>query len=175
MLLYQPEFYQKCIEALADTMTKSVNEPVLKSTCVQLTTTLYQIDMKVLENAVNALDFTKKAQIKKLTIELENSKQKGLVSQNQNLVSGPRGGSPDASFRDTQQSFTSLQSRSSIMSPGLSMKRRLSRDRGNSEVRSSRELGSTPKLPAQASESASNWRRVQLDSNLTETGWNSNT
>lgn len=147
VLLYQPEFYQKCIEALADSMTKSVNEPVLKSTCVQLATILYQIDTKLLENAVNALDFTKKTQIKKLLIELENSNQKGLVSQNKNLVVGTRGSSPDASFRDTQQSFTSLQSRSSIMSPGLNMSRRLSRDQGNSEVRRSREPGSTPKVP----------------------------
>lgn len=89
------------------------------------------------------LDFTKKTHLKKIIIELENSTQKGLINQNQNLVSGvnsgKRPGSPDASFRDTQQSFTSLNSRSSIMSPGgaLNMNRRLQRDR-NSEVRTSK-------------------------------------
>lgn len=33
VLCYQPEFYAKCIESLAETMSKAVDEPNIKSTC----------------------------------------------------------------------------------------------------------------------------------------------
>jgi len=132
---------------------------------------LHQIDAKLLDAGVSNLDFTKKTHIKKMLIELENSNQKGLVTQNQNLVSGVAGsrqGSPDASFRDTQQSFTSLNSRTSVMSPGLSMNRRLNRDR-NSEIRSSRD---SVMLQSQQSDTPNQWRnRQEMQPNQTEASW----
>jgi|LauGreDrversion4_2_1035121.scaffolds.fasta_scaffold21144_6 hypothetical protein len=51
-------------------MAKSTDEPVLKTTCTQTIVTLYSVDSKILEERVNALDFTKKANIKKIIIEL---------------------------------------------------------------------------------------------------------
>lgn len=90
-------------------MGRAADEPALKSTCTQLVISLYQIDSKLIDEGVRKLDFSKKTHLKKIIIELENTKDKGLVNQNQNLVSGVgRPTSPDASFRDTQQSFTSL-------------------------------------------------------------------
>lgn len=41
VLCYQPDFYSKCLEHLADTMSKSVDEPTLKSTCNQLVISLH--------------------------------------------------------------------------------------------------------------------------------------
>lgn len=80
VLCYQPDFYNKCLDLLADTMSKSVEEPTLRSTCQGLVVSLHQIDAKLLDQGVSNLDFTKKTHIKKMLIELENSNQKGLVT-----------------------------------------------------------------------------------------------
>lgn len=80
VLCYQPEFYQKCIELLAESMQRFSEEPVLKSTCTQLVVSLHQIDAKLLDEAVSKLDFTKKTHLKKICIELEQTSQKGLVN-----------------------------------------------------------------------------------------------
>lgn len=41
VLCYQPDFYSKCIDSLADTMQKAADEPTLKSTCTQLVISLH--------------------------------------------------------------------------------------------------------------------------------------
>lgn len=73
-------------------MAKCGDEPLLKTTCNQMIVSLYQIDAKMLEERVQALDFTKKANIKKVMIELQNSVQRGqhLITQPVNLIGGER-------------------------------------------------------------------------------------
>lgn len=116
VLCYQPEFYQKCLELVADTLLYNTDEPQLKSVCTQLVLSLYQIDSKLLEAGVSKLDFTRKTPMRKITIEFENTQSKGRgVQVTDHFVAGvgekPR--SPLASLRDTQQSFMS----GSILSP----------------------------------------------------------
>jgi hypothetical protein len=41
VLCYQPDFYQKSIDVLADTMSRVTDEPQLKSACTQLVVSLY--------------------------------------------------------------------------------------------------------------------------------------
>ena len=127
VLCYQPDFYVKCLEHIAETMNASLpdDEPVLKSICSQIIITLYDIDIQLLEQGVNKLDFKKKTPIRKIMIEHENliSKHKNLkVITNNEIFShkGPTHGpnfianagdsdkSPDQSLRDTQQSFASF-------------------------------------------------------------------
>ena len=128
VLCYQPEFFVKCLEHIAETMNNSPpdEEPTIKSICTQIIVSLYNIDHDLLEQGVNKLDFTKKTPIRKVMIEHENLSQKHKNLQvittpketltHQGPTHGPnfianaadRDGSPQASLRDTQQSFASF-------------------------------------------------------------------
>lgn len=110
------------LEAIADTLAKCSEQSVLKTVSTQLIVTLFSIDQKLLEERVQSLDFTKKANIKKIIIELQNSQDRGnqlLFTSSQTLIGGERQNSPEQSFRDTQQSFLSQQTRGNIMSPSM--------------------------------------------------------
>jgi hypothetical protein len=68
----------------------------------QLIHTLYAIDQKMLEERIGKLDFSKKANLKKITIEMQNQAAKGnevifegAASTTQELVAGGRQDSPD--------------------------------------------------------------------------------
>ena len=150
-------------------------EPTIKSICTQIIVSLYSIDNELLEQGVNKLDFTKKTPIRKVMIEHENmtSKHKNLQVNtiakesltHQGPTHGPnfiadaadRDGSPQASLRDTQQSFASFhrsnqgepESPSPNINGNIQLGRRGNRDFGqnstgmsfnrqSSEVRSSR-------------------------------------
>ena len=52
VLCYQPDFYTKCLNLLAETMQKSTDEPALRSSCNQLVISLHQIDPKLLDQGV---------------------------------------------------------------------------------------------------------------------------
>ena len=118
----------KCLEHIAETMNNSPpdEEPTIKTICTQIIVSLYNIDHDLLEQGVNKLDFTKKTPIRKVMIEHENLSQKHKNLQvittaketltHQGPTHGPnfianaadRDGSPQASLRDTQQSFASF-------------------------------------------------------------------
>ena len=74
VLCYQPEFFVKCLEHIAETMNNSPpdEEPTIKSICTQIIVSLFNIDNELLEQGVNKLDFTKKTPIRKVMIEHEN-------------------------------------------------------------------------------------------------------
>ena len=78
VLCYQPEFYVKCLEHVANTMIMIAqeDEPAIKSICTQIIVNLFNIDMELLEQGVNKLDFTKKTPIRKVMIEHENLSQR---------------------------------------------------------------------------------------------------
>jgi len=75
--------------------------------------------MKLLDASVSKLEVAKKSHIRKVMIEYENlaQKTKGLQQVNMgnksssNILGGERMSSPNQSFRDTQQSFTSITSK----------------------------------------------------------------
>lgn len=74
VLCYQPDFYVKVLEHVAETMNASTpdEEQQLKSICTQIIVSLYQIDSSLLDQGVNKLDFTKKTPLRKVMIEYEN-------------------------------------------------------------------------------------------------------
>ncbi len=65
------------LEGIAETLARCGEEAMIKTVTTQTIVTLYSIDAKLLEERVQALDFTKKANIKKIMIELQNSQQRG--------------------------------------------------------------------------------------------------
>jgi hypothetical protein len=155
VLCYQPDFYVKCLEHIAETMNASQpdEEPVIKSICTQIIISLYSIDDQLLDQGVNKLDFMKKTPIRKVMIEHEYqiSKHKDLkVITNNEILShkgathGPnfianandREGSPDQSLRDTQQSFASFgrSNQGEPESPASTTKRRVQRDFGGTDT-----------------------------------------
>ena len=58
-------------------MAKCGDEVLLKTICREMIIGFFSIDSKLLEERVNQLDFTKKANIKKIMIELQNQEGKG--------------------------------------------------------------------------------------------------
>jgi hypothetical protein len=115
VLCYQPDCFAKCLDLVAETMSFCQEEPLIKNACGQIIISLYQIDPKLLDAGVSKLEVSKKSHIRKVMIEFENqqAKTKGLqVSVQGSGASGMLGGerlsSPNQSFRDTQQSFTSV-------------------------------------------------------------------
>ena len=130
------------------------SEPALRSICTQIILTLYNTDHELLEQGVNKLDFTKKTPIRKVMIEHENLslKHKNLqvitqpeILSHQGPTHGPnfvanagdREGSPNASLRDTQNSFASFNrsNQGEPMSPASAARiRRSHRDFGQTDT-----------------------------------------
>lgn len=78
VLCYQPEFYEKCIEIVADSMVVLAQEDQsIKNLCVQLIVSLQKIDSKLLEQAIQKMDFTRKTPLRKAMIELEHQSRAG--------------------------------------------------------------------------------------------------
>lgn len=44
VLCYQPDFYLKMLESIAETLSKCGEEAIIKTACTQMIVTLYSID-----------------------------------------------------------------------------------------------------------------------------------
>lgn len=135
MLCYQAEFYDKCLELLADTMnllSATVNpssgdeQSSLKNLCVQIVHSLMSIDAKLLEASVAKLDVLRKTPLKKTMIEIDNQQRQGknVITQDHHaFVAGSAqvDQSPAQDFKQTRGSIVST-SRTSLFSPGSTMR-----------------------------------------------------
>ena len=133
VLCYQPEFYTKVLECLADAMINcspknptaregDAEEVVVKTLCTQILQHLYAVDYKLLDQSVGKLsDINRKTPLRKAIIEHEGQQKqgKGLVDfrdgSAQPLVSQPT--APVDRMRDTGMSFASS-TKESLFSPG---------------------------------------------------------
>jgi len=77
VLCYQPEFYDRCVEALSDSMSGAAEEPAIRSTCQQIIASLQGIDSKLLEAAVSRMEVGKRNPIRKTMIEHEQLQRQG--------------------------------------------------------------------------------------------------
>lgn len=78
VLCYQTEFYDKCIDLIAEALTVLAQEDqAIKNLCISLVVNLQKIDAKLLEQTISKLDFSKKTQIRKAMIELEHQSRAG--------------------------------------------------------------------------------------------------
>eukprot|EP00347_Sterkiella_histriomuscorum_P001332 403372439 len=126
VLCYQADFYDKCIELIADTMNLATDDQSIKNLCVQLIVSLQAIDYKLLEASVAKLDVLRKTPLKKTIIELDNQQRQGknVITQDHHaFVSGPAGvdQSPAQGFKQTRGSIVST-SRTSLFSPGSTLR-----------------------------------------------------
>ena len=55
VLCYQPEFYSKTVENLADTLLLQAEDQALKKICVEIVNCLYAIDYKLLDVNIQKL------------------------------------------------------------------------------------------------------------------------
>jgi len=72
VLCYQTDFYDKCIEEIADVMNLSGDDQAIKNLCIQILVSLHQIDSKLLEQSVSKQDMIRKTPLRKTIIELEH-------------------------------------------------------------------------------------------------------
>ena len=77
VLCYQPEFYSKTLENLADTMLLQVEDQAMKKVCIEIVNCLYAIDYKLLDVNIQKLNLTRKTPLRKVVIEFENSSKSG--------------------------------------------------------------------------------------------------
>ena len=132
VLCYQPEFYIKCLECIADSMIISQGkgpqhdgeEVVVKGICSQIVNNLYAIDYKLLDSTVSKLnDIQRKTPLRKAIIELESQQKAGKgyldVGKEEGFVSQINPSqSTEQKMRDTGMSFASSSNRQSLFSPG---------------------------------------------------------
>mmetsp|Transcript_37599 Transcript_37599/g.57616 ORF Transcript_37599/g.57616 Transcript_37599/m.57616 type:complete len:212 (+) Transcript_37599:3243-3878(+) len=114
VLCYQPEFYVKCLECLADTLNacNSKNpidgdEQAIKGTCIQIVNNLYAIDYKLLDSSLSKLpDLNRKTPLRKAIIEHEQQQRegKGYIDMGRQQEAKQPG---EQNMRDTQMSFAS--------------------------------------------------------------------
>ena len=127
VLCYQPEFYIKCLECLADIMIannkKNQNnevqeETAVKTICSQIINNLYAIDYKLLDATVSKLDdINRKTPLRKVIIEYETAQKQGKNYIEAGIAEGPGANQSIDPMRDTQMSFASS-TRQSLFSPG---------------------------------------------------------
>lgn len=72
VLCYQPEFYDKCLQSLADTLLVSYDDLPLKNVVQQVIVGLSSIDSRLLDQSVAKMEMKQKTPIRKTMIELEN-------------------------------------------------------------------------------------------------------
>lgn len=144
VLCYQQEFYNKCLECLADTLIIANNAQgnngaapaqdaghivSVRNTCNQIIYNLYAVDYKLLDASVGKLDsINRKTPLRKAIIEhethqrqgksiLDVGKQNSLAADHQTPLNGSNHKTIDP-MRESQMSFASSTARQSLFSPG---------------------------------------------------------